>query len=641
MHLAGLSWKTLLGSCLVLFLSLFITFSLVTSEIERVRNEGLRHELEAEMLLLKRAFHGGWANRDHALLEGLLAHLKAGGVDMVVGRDDGTVLLDTTGGRTGQVALLSFPEVASALRTGRAQGVHRGLQRAPASQVIAEHFTPENGSRLVLWLAQPVWRLQNDRPAFGRLLGTFLTVGVILLLLLVIVLSYRWTRLLRRIAAAARRLSQGDLTVRADVPGSDEWALLARSLNETRRRLRTDAETIDRQRRTLDSLVTQIREGVAVVDHDGRLVLINPAAVKLLDLRPAAGKGLDWFVGRTVEESLPQHELQRMLTAAREQREEEELVSGESTSRILGAPVRETQLDVETPDGILHLLARVSEIVLPAAAPEGESTGFLLVLTDITELNRALTMQTDFVSNASHELRTPLSTIRAAVETLQSMDLDKDAEEARRFLEIVDRHSERLSALVADLLSLSRLDAGVETFEPKPHSVGSILRGVRERFENLARTRELTLRTEADGREGQRVFVNLHLLQMALDNLVENAMKFTEPGGEVVMSFAQMKGGAAFEVRDTGCGIPEPDQRRVFERFYQVERARSGARRGTGLGLSIVQQATAAMGGLVSLRSQVGVGTTVTMRIPQAGESQTEAEDVTPTTRTPARRRNR
>jgi two-component system phosphate regulon sensor histidine kinase PhoR len=261
---------------------------------------------------------------------------------------------------------------------------------------------------------------------------------------------------------------------------------------------------------------------------------------------------------------------------------------------------------------------------LPSPGEESApAIGRLLVLTDITEVTRMMQVRADFAANASHELRTPLSAIRGAVETLMQVDPAQDPAVVRQFLQMIDRHTERMQAMVADLLDLSRIETSPTQFKPAPLHVREVLDELRSRFAQAVEAK--TLRWSEDLPANlETIHANAHLLRLVLDNLVDNAIKFTEPGGGITVAFqsSSSAGGdepvVSISVSDTGCGIPEEEQDRVFERFYQVQRSRSGPQRGTGLGLSIVRHAVVAMHGAVTLRSKLGQGTTVTITLLQS-----------------------
>ena len=301
------------------------------------------------------------------------------------------------------------------------------------------------------------------------------------------------------------------------------------------------------------------------------------------------------MIGAPLERCVPQHDLQRLLR-------------GEHPNGVTAADGQselEARIRVARPGGEVHLLARVSDVALPGgtAAP---SPGRMLVLTDITELARIIRIKSDFVANASHELRTPLSAIRAAVETLQQMDPAKEVAAVRRFHDTVDRHSRRLEELVSDLLDLSRLESPAVRLKPQTLNIARELEELHARFAQRLESGQIAWETQELNGAVQTVLANPHLFRLVLDNLVDNAIKFTEPGGHVRVACAAGPGWVSFDVIDDGCGIPESELERVFERFYQIERARSGQARGTGLGLAIVRHAAVAMNGTVRLTSKPG-----------------------------------
>jgi signal transduction histidine kinase len=209
------------------------------------------------------------------------------------------------------------------------------------------------------------------------------------------------------------------------------------------------------------------------------------------------------------------------------------------------------------------------------------------------------------------------------------IDVAGEAETARRFLEVIARHTARLEALVGDLLDLSRLESPSASFQPTVLRLQRVGDELHDRWSNEIDRKQLRWGWDiAD--DCPSVFANLYLLQLVLDNLVDNAIKFTDGGGQIGVACRREGRSVEIEVYDTGCGIAPQDHQRVFERFYQVESARSGGesaarRRGTGLGLSIVKHAVAALGGSVRLDSALGTGTRVTVTIPDEPHPVTHA----------------
>lgn len=448
-------------------------------------------------------------------------------------------------------------------------------------------------------------------------------VAVVTIAILIVSQFRRWGRLLVRIAQAARGISSGDLNTHIEAQGSRELELLGRALDQMRQRLVGQVETMDHQRRTFESLLTELREGVVVTDERAKVVLLNPAAIQLLHL--AGPRSVTAYAGLAVERCIPQLELQRLLIREPQTPEAD---AGEMEQSTVGRS--ESRLEIETPSGSRYLFAQVTDILLPAAPREvaPPRPGRLVVLTDITDLTRNVQMKTDFVTNASHELRTPLSTIRAAIETLQQLDLASETDSAKRFLDVIDRQSARLEALASDLLDLSRVESTAARFRPRPIVLRDFVQELHANFAQRLAAKQLRWEVDTTACRRTTFEANPQLLRLVIDNLVDNAIKFTDPGKRIRLACNGNGAAITLSVIDEGCGILPEDQERVFERFYQVERARSeGPRgeRGTGLGLSIVRHAVNAMEGSVELESTPGAGTRVSVTIPQ-GERQMDKE---------------
>jgi two-component system phosphate regulon sensor histidine kinase PhoR len=248
--------------------------------------------------------------------------------------------------------------------------------------------------------------------------------------------------------------------------------------------------------------------------------------------------------------------------------------------------------------------------------PGPPARGAVLVLHDTTELRRLERLRQEFAANVSHELKTPLAVIKAAVETL--LDGAADDPAARElFLGQVADQGDRLHALILDLLSLARIEAGAEVLEFHPIAVGDAVASCLERHRTRAEAKGLKLAALPPGASEVVAWADADALDQILDNLIDNAVKYTPEAGQIRVRWRAEGPDVYLEVEDTGMGIPEPDLPRVFERFYRVDKARSRELGGTGLGLSIVKHLTQSMGGGVSAASTLGQGTTFTVRLPR------------------------
>lgn len=327
-----------------------------------------------------------------------------------------------------------------------------------------------------------------------------------------------------------------------------------------------------------------------------------------------------------MEQSIAHHELQRLLLRS----SNGITATGSGHGPTFDSDIQQARIRVEGNQGEISLLARASDIALPdeervsdlSSPPAPQWIGRLLVLTDITELDRTVQMKMDFASNASHELRTPLATISAAAETLAHIDLAANTDSAKRFVDVIGRQCDRMEQMVVDLLDLSKIESARGRFEPQALDLAAFLDNLHSRYKDRLGAAGLEWIVDI-APSVQSITIYPYLLRTTVDNLVDNAIKFTDAGGHISVVCRQntdsetRQNMLSITVTDTGCGIAENEQARVFERFYQVEKSRSGTTSGTGLGLSIVRHAVSAMGGTVRLRSRPGEGTSVTVTIPQ------------------------
>ena len=399
--------------------------------------------------------------------------------------------------------------------------------------------------------------------------------------------SGRILRPLDEIRAGAQRLARGDLQHRLRIADANEIALLAESLNEMARQLDERIRTIRRQQNENEAIVSSMEEGVLAVDCASTVINLNEACARML------GVGAEEARGRIVHEVVRKRELLQFI---------ENAVSAESPIdgdlQVLGRPDR---------------WFRAHGIALHDA--ERRKIGALIVLHDVTRLRHLENVRRDFVANVSHELKTPITLIKGFVETLLEDSID-DKESARRFLNIVLRQANRLNAIIEDLLSLSRIERGAEelTIPLEYAGVADVLRSAAEMCEKKAADKNVTLAVRCD--EDLTGFINAPLLEQAVVNLVDNAVKYSPSGTSVRIEAEREEHGIVICVKDEGCGIAGEHLPRLFERFYRVDRARSRELGGTGLGLAIVKHIVVAHRGEVRVESAAGKGSTFFVHLP-------------------------
>jgi two-component system, OmpR family, phosphate regulon sensor histidine kinase PhoR len=384
-------------------------------------------------------------------------------------------------------------------------------------------------------------------------------------------------RNLNRYAAFLRAIENGQEPVGEipdNLPGLEDFS---HSVKTMALALSGRTTAVEAERARLAAVLDRMTDGVLIADAGGQVQFANPAIERLFDIQNA--------VGRRVVEVLHQPRLIETWQSSRE--------TGET---------REESVELSARKRFLQL------IVLP----DLQAGGSLLLVQDLTRVRRLETVRRDFVSNISHELRTPLASLKALTETLRDGALE-DPKAASRFLGRIETEVDALTQMATELLELSRIESGQVPLELKSVSATALLRSAAERMRAQVERAGLVLRIDTS-QDMNEVLADQPRLEQVLVNLIHNAVKFTRPGGEVILAVHNEENFARFSVSDTGEGIPADDLERIFERFFKADRARSGG--GTGLGLSISRHLVEAHGGRIWAESTEGQGSTFHFTIP-------------------------
>ncbi len=399
--------------------------------------------------------------------------------------------------------------------------------------------------------------------------------------------ALRVSRPLEILEKGACRLADGDLAARLPIPLLEEPARVAQALNRMAGQLDEKIKTILNQKNERETILASMNEGVLAVDCAERILSVNPAAARLLALD--AGRA----PGRLLPEIVRNSDLQKLVVRALAEH----------------APV-EAELALHVPE---ELCLRAAAALLRDA--RDTIVGVVVVLNDITRLKRLEIMRRDFVANVSHELRTPITAMMGFVETLREGSALKPGD-ADRFLEIMARQVARMDALVRDLLTLSRLEHQAERGEVMlaDGGVRVVLEHAVQACLPQAEKKQVALRLNCP--EDFVLAMNAPLLEQALINLMDNAVKFSPSGAVVSVNARASDDVILIEVKDAGPGIAPHHLSRLFERFYRVDSARSRQDGGTGLGLAIVRHIALAHHGSVSVASILGKGSVFTIHLP-------------------------
>ncbi|MEM0914832.1 MAG: ATP-binding protein [Planctomycetota bacterium] len=422
-------------------------------------------------------------------------------------------------------------------------------------------------------------------------------IAVTLIALLVAVAAAaqsRTRRSIRRLQDVSAKLARGDLSQRVPERGPRPARGLARMLNQMARQLQDRLSAVVRQRNELGAVLSSMVEGVVAIDNDERILSLNAAAAAMLRLDPTQ------CIGRSIQEVIRNTALQRFVA---ETLTDNHAVQGELTLR--------SHRDGDPAGGSIRHVQAQSALLRDET---GERQGAVLVLHDVTQVRKLESVRKDFVANVSHEVKTPVAAIKAAIETLiESPDVDE--ENRQRFMKMIARQANRLDAIVEDLLSLARLEQeqGSLRTELEPAAIEPLIRASVETCAPHATEKPTTIVVRSE--PGLRAMINPMLLEQALVNLIDNAIKYSPAHTTVEVTAERQGDEAVIAVADQGRGIEAEHLPRVFERFYRTDRSRSREMGGTGLGLSIVKHVAEAHGGQVGVESVPGEGSVFRLRL--------------------------
>ncbi|MBX3204415.1 MAG: PAS domain-containing protein [Labilithrix sp.] len=399
-------------------------------------------------------------------------------------------------------------------------------------------------------------------------------------------LSVRWfDESVRPLTDAARRMQEGDLSVRARVGKSEDVGQLGAAFDQLAGSFSRTVGELRGERDLVSRILDGMQEGVLLLDKEGRVALMNPALREMLLLSADV-------IGQPLLEVVRHAELKELLDKAR---------------------TTKTTCSGEVELGGL----KPRRLLVRGTAFTQHAGGLLAVFFDVTDIRRLESLRRDFVANVSHELRTPVTAVLSAAETLD-IALEKDPEGARRFLGIIERNAARLQGLIEDLLDLSRIESRELKLRPERFGFEPFALHLVGLFRDRADKKKITIRLECPVAEALELECDRRALEQVLTNLVDNAVKYCAEGCTVVLRGERAESSTRLVVEDDGPGIEDKHMVRLFERFYRVDAGRSREMGGTGLGLSICKHLVEAMGGSIQVKSVVGKGTSFEVRFPDA-----------------------
>lgn len=423
-----------------------------------------------------------------------------------------------------------------------------------------------------------------DQSKFIMLRSTLVALGITILLGYLIASSI--TGPIRDVTAKASKMARGDFDQVVEVKSSDEIGQLASMFNYLTARLKTLLQEISSEKQKLDTILTDMADGVIATSIEGTLIHINSRALAMLSLTREEADN------RTFDQLFQPFGQPLSLKSLQEAHRD-----------FSGVEV------LDMPDG-----TKLRASYAPYRSETGKAEGMVLLLQDITEHEKLEKMRKEFVANVSHELKTPLTTIKSYTETMLEGSVDDPAMK-ERFLKVINDEADRMTRLVRDLLQLSNLDYQQMKWEPQPVDLRALVEKVLRNLDQPLQQKGHQVGYQPP-EQSLYTFGDQDAIEQVILNLFSNAIKYTPDGGDLNLYLELEQTAISLTIQDNGIGIPSQDLPRVFERFYRVDKARSREMGGTGLGLSIARQIVEAHGGSIHLYSREGKGTRVVMRLP-------------------------
>jgi len=480
------------------------------------------------------------------------------------------------------------PEISEARGSGMGRSVRYSRTLERRLMYVAVAVSQQDRLAGVVRAAFPITSLEDKMQAIRwRMAGGGLLIAIIVGLISLLA-ARKISHPIEMLKTGADEFAAGNLDKKMPLPATEELAVLANAMNKMATQLDNRIETAINQKNELETVLSSMREGVVAIDATEAIMSMNPLAAEMFEC------DRDKVKNRSIQEVVRNLALQTFVSKA---------LSAEDS--------REEDIT----------FYRQAEVVLnikssPIVDTTGQRIGTLLVMTDVTRLRRLENMRRDFVANVSHEIKTPLTAIKGYVETLHNREVDSP-EDTNRFLGIIIKHVNRLEAIVEDLLSLSRIerDNFREALNLAMVRMGDIFQTAIQVCQKGAENKHIDIQI-LNG-EDLEANVDATLLEQAILNLLDNAVKYSEEGSRVEILAENRNGMIAIHIRDYGSGIATRNLSRLFERFYRVDKARSRQLGGTGLGLAIVKHIVQAHDGEITVDSKLGVGSTFSIFLPR------------------------
>lgn len=547
----------------------------------------IRQDLSARAQLISEHVRD-YINAPDTVLDSVVQTLrKSGQVRITIIRNNGLVIADSHKDKNKMDNHADRPEIKLAFLDSVGHSIRFSYTLQKKLIYLA---VPLKSEHKIIAAVRVAFPLSSYEASINNLQKRVLFGGLFILLLGALFsyfISRRISKPLEEIKQGAQRFAAGVFEPPLPESGSSEITALAATLNQMAREISARIQTISLQRSEQEAMFASMKEGVLAIDKNERIIRINKAALRffnIVDEHPEK---------RLIHEIIRHHPVLDFIREA------------------LKEP-KHLEQDIRIQNEIQHILHISSD---PLQNSEEQIIGSLILINEITQLKKLDKMRQDFVANVSHELKTPITSIKGYMETLREGQVE-DAETVEKFHAIVARQADRMNAIVTDLLQLSHIEQqeGSAKLIKSKETLSDIVLSAVEDCQKLADEKNIKIQSNVE--PNLLVFANRALLEQALINLINNALKYSAPDSEIQIRAEQEADELCIHIQDQGCGIDPKYHDRLFERFFRVDKARSRELGGTGLGLAIVKHIAKVHGGNISVSSRVGKGSTFTIHLP-------------------------
>jgi two-component system phosphate regulon sensor histidine kinase PhoR len=574
----SIQWRITIPFVLLVLVIMGVLGVYLASSTRSSQLDSLRSQLESEARITAEASQPGFLSPDGTKNLEALAKKLGEQIDArvtIIARD-GTVLGDSEQDPASMENHATRPEVMDALSTGLGESTRYSTTLGQRMMYVA---VPVSYDGEVLGVARVSLPLDAVESVVRRVTVSIIiamAAATVLVILAAWLIARFTTRPIRKLTAASRRITSGELGQKIAIEARDEVGELAHAFNEMSARLKELVETISEDRARMATILDNMADGVIMTDAEGNISLANQTAARLFNIKDAENKPLI--------EAVRDYEVDEVLKLC-----------------LRTAKTQSVQYESGTSRRYLRAIA------VPIA-----HSGVLLLFQDLTSLRDLQTTRRELIGNISHEFRTPLAGIKAMVETLHDGAVD-DEKTARDFLNRIDSEVDRLTQLVAELTELSRIETGKSELKLEPLNLNNLVEEVTTQLSPQAERQQLAVIKELAAGLPPVPADRARVRQVVL-NLLHNAIKFTEPSGKITVTTQKQGDSVTVDIADTGRGIAREDLPHVFERFYKGDKARAGE--GAGMGLAIAKHIIEAHGGDIRVQSEEGKGSTFSFSLP-------------------------